>query len=315
MEKGILVHPEELTLSWLDRMKDAGLNLLGLHPVGGRKAHLSLQEAVERHREPGFRRLLDEAGKRGITVEYEAHAMRWLLPEAEFSRHPDWFRMDEQGTRVPDFNLCASNPSALDFVAARTALLARKLQTGSHRYFYWLDDVTGCRCHCAGCAALSASDQQMKVLNAMLTGLRSVDPEASLCYLAYHDALQPPQLVSPRDGIFPEFAPINRNHHRPIADGSCPENAALAALLPPLLSRFGTKNARVLEYWMDNSMFSGWKKPPKPFTLDSAVMKEDAAFYRGLGFETITSFGCYLGPDYQALYGLPPLKEYGNNLR
>ena len=39
MEKGILVHPEELTLSWLDRMKDAGLNLLGLHPVGGRKAH------------------------------------------------------------------------------------------------------------------------------------------------------------------------------------------------------------------------------------------------------------------------------------
>ena len=33
--RGIIVHPEELRLDWLDRMAEARLNTLGLHPVGG----------------------------------------------------------------------------------------------------------------------------------------------------------------------------------------------------------------------------------------------------------------------------------------
>ena len=31
--RGIIVHPEDLTLDWIERMADAGLNTLGLHPV------------------------------------------------------------------------------------------------------------------------------------------------------------------------------------------------------------------------------------------------------------------------------------------
>ena len=33
--RGILVHPEDLTMDWLNKMSAAGLNSLGLHPVGG----------------------------------------------------------------------------------------------------------------------------------------------------------------------------------------------------------------------------------------------------------------------------------------
>ena len=40
-------------------------------------------------------------------------------------------------------------------------------------------------------------------------------------------------------------------------------------------------------------------------------MEKDAAFYAGLGFEELTSFGCYLGPDYDALFGRYDLTEYG----
>ena len=47
----------------------------------------------------------------------------------------------------------------------------------------------------------------------------------------------------------------------------------------------------------------------------NVVWKRDAAYYASLGFRSITSFGCYLGPDYQRLYGNPPLKEYGSILR
>ena len=35
--------------------------------------------------------------------------------------------MNERGERAADFNLCASNPDALDYVSERTALLASLL--------------------------------------------------------------------------------------------------------------------------------------------------------------------------------------------
>ena len=95
---------------------------------------------------------------------------------------------------------------------------------------------------------------------------------------------------------------------------SCDENRREVAPLRALLDYFGAKDARVLDYWMDNSLFSGWKKPPKPFSLDEETMRRDVEFYASLGFENITAFGCYLGPDYQSLYGEPPLKTYGDLL-
>ena len=136
--RGILVHPEELTLPWLDQMAAAGLNTLGLHPVGGKLAHESLQRAIDSHILPESRQLRREAALRGIRVEYEAHVMAWLLPRHLFAKHPDWFRMDDKGERQPDFNLCVSNPDALDYVAQRTALLASLLETGSSRYYFYV---------------------------------------------------------------------------------------------------------------------------------------------------------------------------------
>ena len=309
--RGILVHPEDLTLSWIRRMDQAKLNTLGLHPVGGVKAHESLQRAIDMHSLPDMRRMFTEAASRGINVEYEAHAMAWLLPRHLHARHPDWFRMNEKGERAADFNLCASNPDALDYVSERTALLASLLDTGAVKHYFWTDDVTGCSCQCPECRRLSPSDQQMKLVNAMLKGLKKRDRNAKLCYLAYHDALDVPRKAEPLDGVFLEYAPIRRDHHRPINDPASEKNAAEVAPLKELIDFFGAKDARVLDYWMDNSLFSGWKKPPKPFALDAEVMKADIDFYASLGFEEITSFGCYLGPDYDELYGEAQLDQYG----
>ena len=312
--RGILVHPEDLTRDWISRMADARLNTLGLHPVGGRMAHESLQRAIDCHMLPGSRRLRAMAADRGINVEYEAHVMAWLLPRHLFDRYPDWFRMNDKGERAADFNMCASNPDALDYVAERTALLASLLDTGARKYYFWTDDVRGYSCQCPECRRLSPADQQLRLVNAMLRGLKKYDPAAKLCYLAYRDALAVPRNVEPLDGVFLEYAPIDRDHHRPICDASCGQNARESAPLKDLLNFFGTKDARVLDYWMDNSLFSNWTKPPRPFALDEAVMARDVEFYRGLGFEEITAFGCYLGPDYEALYGKVSLGSYGNIL-
>ena len=312
--RGIIVHPEDLTTGWLDRMADAHLNTLGLHPVGGRRAPLTLQAAIDAFAAPESVFLREEAKKRGITVQYEAHALGWLMPKEEFSAHPGWFRMNENGERTNDFNCCPSSPEALDFLAERTCTLAKLLDTGTDRYFFWPDDIAGGGCSCPKCRGLSAGDQQLRLVNAMLKGLKKYRPTARLSYLAYHDSLMVPAETLPEDGVTLEYAPFNRDPHAPMDDPNSEKNAKETACLPALLKFFGTKNSRVLEYWTDNSMYSNWTKPPKPFTLDEAVMEKDAAYYRSLGFEEITAFGCFLGPDYDELYGEADLTRYGEIL-
>ena len=313
-KRGILVHPEELTEEWIEGMHAAGLNVLGLHPAGGAQAHRTLAEAVERHGTEEMRRLISKARRLGISVEYEAHAMRYLLPAEMFETRRDFFRVDERGERTADSNLCASNPEALAYIADRAALLASQLETGSDKYYFWLDDVSGRACCCPDCRRLTPGDQQLKIINAMLAGLRRYNPRATLCYLAYYDTLEPPRAVEPEEGVFLEYAPIRRDHHRPICDPDCAENVTESRTLCDLLSFFGRKDAKVLEYWMDNSLYSHWTKPPRPFALDEEVMRRDVEYYLSLGFESLTSFGCYLGPDYRRLYGAPPLAEYGKLL-
>ncbi len=313
--RGIIVHTDELNEEWLSWMADAGLNTLGLHPVGGVNAHESLQKAIDSHTLPESRRLRSLAASHGIRMEYEAHTMSWLLPRHLFSRHPEWFRMNEEGERTPNLNLCVSNPDALEYVAERTALLASLLDTGVNDYFFWLDDARNSACHCPACQKLSASDQQLIAVNAMLSGLKRYNRNARLCFIAYLDTMEPPKKTEPLDGVFLEYAPISRDHHRPLNDPDSEKNRSETRTLPDLLRFFGKDNARVLDYWMDNSLFSGWKKPPKPFALDEEVMKRDVEYYSSLGFQTITCFGCYLGPDYQQLYGHPPVEAYGRILR
>ena len=43
-------------------------------------------------------------------------------------------------------------------------------------------------------------------------------------------------------------------------------------------------------------------------------MAADLELYDSLGFQEIVSFGCYLGADYRALYGDPPIQRYGDLL-
>ena len=312
--RGILIHPQELEDSWIERLEDAGLNVLGLHPAGGREAHKTLEEAIHRHLLPDTRRIIKRLNRRGIAVEYEAHAMGYLLPRGLFSAAPGWFRVDEAGNRAADFNLCPSSDEALDFIARRAEQLARMLETGSDRYYFWLDDVTGYKCFCEKCRALSASDQQMLVVNALLRGLRRYNRAAKTCFLAYHDCLEAPVKVGPMEGVFLEYAPIERDSGKPLFDESCPQNAEQVRSLSSLFAVFGRGDSQVLEYWVDNSRFSDWKKPPKKLVLAEAVLAADVKAYRAAGFESITSFGCFLGEDYRALWGEPPVKRYGEIL-
>lgn len=317
---GIIIHNHEISPYWIARLreaKEAGapLDVLALHPVGGKDAPESLNGLLAQVKTSAFREFCEQVQELGMTLEYEMHTLSWLLPRSEFAAHPHMFRQNEAGERTPDANLCASSEDALSYLEERTALLASLLPQQGDRYFYWLDDVKEKRCHCPHCRELSMSDQAMIVINRMLKGLRRVNPRATLCYLAYHDMIAPPTHVRPADGIFLEYAPFHRDLSRPIGEETCEKNMAEARHLKPLIAYFGASGAQVLEYWMDNSLNCRWKLPYKKLPFYPEVIAADAAYYRSLGFSHLTSFGCFLGEDYAAEFGLPPVTEYSRCLQ
>lgn len=306
---GWIINTEDLTEELIYRLKDCGINELGIHPGGGKAAPALMKKSLETWKTPEYSRLVSLACSLGIEVEFDAHAVGYLLSDELFASHPDWFRADENGTRVPDHNLCASSEAALEYISERAREVARIIRTNTHRYPFWPDDVTKSFCHCEKCRKLTPSDQALKITNAFIRGIRRDDPQAIVPYLAYYETLAVPTIVKPEAGVYLEYAPIERDSAKPM---SAPENAKDAAYLPALLELFGKQNSRALEYWVDNSRYSNWTRPPKKMVVDFGVVKSDAGYYRSLGFEDLTSFACFLGEDYIALFGEPPYSEYAS---
>ena len=301
LKRGILIHPGELDARWEARVLASSLTSFGLHPVGG----LGAEATLEAMRGDWDRLAPHLAAIRaaGVEIEHEMHALRWMLPASEFAAHPDWFRENEAGERTADYNLCPSNSDALAFVAERAETLARLFPSSNHRYHFWIDDVRRGGCRCAACRALSEADQAMRIYNAILAGVRRADPLGTQAYLAYHGTLAAPRRVGPETGIFLEYAPIERDWARPLDDADSEANRAVTAPLPELLSCFGTAGASACEYWLDNSLLSRWKKPPKRYVPCAGVYRRDAEMYGRLGFSRAVTFACYLGADYEALWG------------
>lgn len=301
--KGIVIYPEELSDYWLDRIGDCGINFLGIHPMGGNLQGKPIEDAIAWIKKPETQRLLQKAERLGIVVEYEMHALSWLLPRDMFSENPDWFRMDENGVRTNDYNCCASNEQALQYISKRAAELAQIFKTTTGRYHFWTDDVPSPKCHCPECSKITASDEAMKIYNAINEGIRSVYPEAKQSYLAYDNMITAPQNVKPDEGIYLEFAPMLRNLTRPLCDPESEMNRKAVDPVEGLIATFGTKDAQVLDYWLDNSWFSDWKMPIRRFAFSPDIVAFDSAWYEKQGFETITSFGIYLGEEYYNRYG------------
>ena len=61
MKTQLLIHPEELSEHWIERAAGCGVDVLGIHPVGGGLAHESLADLLRRLETPEFRTLLDKA--------------------------------------------------------------------------------------------------------------------------------------------------------------------------------------------------------------------------------------------------------------
>jgi len=265
------------------------------------------------------KRFREECTKLGIEVEHETHAMSDLLPRSLFEKEPSMFRMNKEGQRTPEFNFCAHSNAAIETICESAVKYAQVLKPTTGRYFFWIDDGRP-MCRCSKCRHFSDSDQALILENAVVKALqRRVDATATLAHLAYTNTMKPPTQIRPEPGVFLEFAPIRRSSNHPLSQREVKRgpltHGQLLDLLDANLEVFGRDDAQVLEYWLDASMFSGWKRPPKKIPWNREIFLDDLKTYGKRGICHITSFGAFLDAEYIRLHGEPPIDEYGKELR
>ena len=306
--RGIVLLPDDLTLSdWPDRAKDAGLTTIALHDGQSPSVVARFIKSERGHAFLAACRSLE------LDVEYELHAMAELLPRDMFEKDPSLFRMSKEGERTSDANLCVNSEGTLEIVANHAQALARQLRPTTHRYFLWGDDAKAW-CRCRRCAALSDSDQSLLLTNALVKALRKDDEKAQIAHLAYVNTLQPPMQVKPAPGVFLEFAPSRRSYDAPLDKREDEIQRRHLEALDANLAVFGSGGAQVLEYWLDCSKISEYKKPARQVTLQQRLFASDLTTYGSRGIRNITTFGCYLDAAYTAKWGSPPVDAYGTQL-
>ena len=313
LTRGVVLVTQDLrTLDWPTRARRAGLTTLSTHIFPS-----EIAEFVKTRPGQAF---LEGCRKSGIQVEHELHAMKDLLPRALFDKDPTMFPMNENGDRVRDFNLCVHSEAAVNIVCENAVKYARLLRPTTGRYFYWIDDGQP-MCRCGKCRGLPDSDQTLMLENRVLAALRQDDPRATLAHLAYARTLKPPTQVKPSRGVFLEFAPITRRYDNPLSkrSGQPPQGQSvhgeLLDLLDANLQVFGREGAQALEYWLDLSRFSGWRRENvRKLPWHQEVFLDDLRTYAQRGIRHVTTFGAWLDGDYVKRFGEPPLDQYGAGL-
>lgn len=304
--RGVVLVPEDLSLpDWPERASRARLTTIAVH-------HQSSPAAVARFiaSEEGARFLM-RCERLELQVEYELHALSELLPRDRFDREPSLFAMNNRGERTPESNLCATSGLALEVVAENTASLARRLRPSTGRHFFWADDAAPW-CRCPRCRDLSDSDQALLVTNAIAAALVGDNPRASAAHLAYHNTASPPTNVRPHPAVFLEFAPIHRRYDRPFGEQGASELADGVDALAANLKVFPRSTAQVLEYWLDASLFSGWRRPVRSVPWRPDIVRRDLTACRSLGVRQVTTFAAWVDASYRARWGEPAfVAEYG----
>ena len=257
---------------WIDFSAKVRLNRLAFHYTWPARDWYTVLQS----------RLLPELQKRGMEIEVGGHFLSTFIPRTLFTQHPDWFRINEQGKRVNDFNLNPFNQEALDYLASGAIEYLRQTPEAS-MFHLWADDIEGGGwSHEPGKEDYTPSDQALLVSNYLVKKLREKLPNADLAYLAYHDTVFPPRAVKPEAGLVYLYAPRERCYAHALNDPTCELNRKYAQALENGLPAFGGANAEVFEYYADQILYENMTNPPIP-----EVLSADLQYYRKLGIPAV----------------------------
>ena len=312
MKKGIVITPEDFNgVDWFAKMKELHLNTLGIHSGGG-ASHDVLQVLGDFGGEE-FRKRTALAG---LDLEYEIHAANSLLDRSLFQRNSALFPYNSTaGKRTENGNWCISNPETGKLLGENAVALSEKLIPSTHRHYFWSCDFPGGWCHCSTCAQMNASDQNLASVNIMAEAVRRRDPEAKMAYLAYLNHYEIPESVTPAEGVFLEFAPMTRCSRHAINDRKCAVNRIYWESLKRHLTLFDPAETHILEYWLDVSYYSHYRKSAVRPLLFRDILRCDMEAYMSLGIRSFSTFAVYMDGEYFKRNGEEELCIYADVLR
>ena len=310
--KGIVLVPSDFNgVDWPAKLKQAGLDTLGLHSGGG-PAH-NVYDNLAFTATDAFRQSLAEDH---LDWEYELHASSMLIDHSLVTAKPDLFPKSFRRLQViPDGNWCISNPETQQMIRENAKELATRLPSSTNRYFFWgADKLTNDWCHCKECQSLTSADQALMTANIIADALQEIKPGAQVAFLSYHSTFEPPETVAPSPHVFLEYAPFFRCFHHALTDASCAINRRHRRILEALLKTFSPERTHILEYWLDSSLYDRVNHPPvKPIFIPS-VVGEDVRFYTSLGIRSLTTFAVRMDGEYFATHGDKEIYQYGEIL-
>ena len=155
------------------------------------------------------------------------HTMGLLVPADEFfATHPEYFALHD-GERIPDGQLCLSNPDVLQICTER---LRQVMQEEPLYRFYDLsqNDNWG-YCECAACNAIENaygghSGLIVWFVNQAAETLEAEFPDKYVGTFAYMYSRQPPVGIVPRENVVIRLCDIECCFAHPLSSNCCPEN-------------------------------------------------------------------------------------------
>ena len=151
---------------------------------------------------------------------------KYYVDEEWFDRHPEYFAMDPKGKRVPDRQLCYSNPELRKLFDAKLEEIIRREYKGGYAYMRCdLNDSNGFDgktiCCCPGCMELVAKYRSPAgpYWDYVLTVCRRFaveHPEIDIGTSAYLATERIPHLEEPMPAnLLIGLAPLNKNYMKP----------------------------------------------------------------------------------------------------
>lgn len=163
-----------------------------------------------------------------IEAYWNAHTMGQLLPSGEFfEKHPEYFSLRD-GKRIPNGQLCLSNPEVLEICKTRLADVMRK--NPLFRIYSLSQNDNFSFCQCQKCTAIAEqyggqSGLMVWFVNQVADTVRDEFPDKFVGTFAYQYTRQPPKGIVPRNNVVIRLCSIECCFAHPLTAG-CPQNQA-----------------------------------------------------------------------------------------
>ena len=220
--------------------------------------------------------LSDELRKRGFLISsaYGETLITRLLSRALFKEHPEYFRMDSSGRRVPSGNMCVSDDEAMKVVVENAVKYARRHPEVFSARISTQDIWGGGWCHCENCRDLTPQDQYVTVTNAIAKAWEAANIRTKALNVPYRDTLEARLNIRPDDRTLFEFHPRERCYAHALNDPHCERNWWYRHNLEAWIQAIGKAEMDILGYYGDCILFNSL-----PIHL-TKVIAQDMRYYK-----------------------------------